>query len=293
MIIVKLQGGLGNQMFQFATGFVLAKKKQTELFLDIMSFDQKHSVQPITPRNYQLNIFELPAEILTIAQTKKILKNKDFRLPFWKLNKKLSCSFYKEPCYEYDSDIENISLPVYLDGYFQSHHYFSDYRKQIQQVFSFEKKYVQQFISPTLSQILNDNSVSVHIRRGDYISDKQTNEYHGTCSLGYYEQSIHLFLSELKDPHFFFFSDDIDWVKEKFSNLHAKKTFVNENPGRDSWKDMFFMTKCKHHIIANSTFSWWGAWLSDHPFKKVIAPLKWFETNLSDKDLIPQEWFRF
>ncbi|MBU6159306.1 MAG: alpha-1,2-fucosyltransferase [Bacteroidetes bacterium] len=292
MVITKLQGGLGNQMFQFAAGLALAKKKQTNLYLDIISFNSKYSQQPVTPRKYELNIFDLPAEILTIAQTKKILRNKDFRLPIWKPNKKLTYTFYKEPGYEYRPYLENTSLPVYLDGYFQSHRYFSDYKMLIQQAFSFEKKISHDFISPTLTQIINENSVSVHIRRGDYIADQPTNQYHGTCSIEYYKRSIERIANELSNPHFFFFSDDISWVKQNFSALNKPKTFVAENFGSDNWKDMYFMSKCKHHIIANSTFSWWGAWLSNQPEQIVIAPQRWFQTNLSDKDLIPNEWIR-
>lgn len=292
MIIVKLQGGLGNQMFQFAAGLALAKKHVADLYLDLSFFNDNKSLQPITPRDFELDIFELPAQALTVVQKKKILKNKDFRLPFWKLHKKLSYSIYSEPHYEYDPNIKNIKLPAYLDGYFQSYKYFSDYKPLIEHMFSFERKNFQNVVSPSLSQIINENSVCVHIRRADYINIKQTNAFHGVCSTEYYERSIEKIIKEVENPHFFFFSDDISWVKQIFSNLNVKKTFVNENFGSESWKDMYYMSKCKHQIIANSTFSWWGAWLNNNQQKIVIAPKKWFNVNLSDKDLIPHDWVR-
>ena len=290
MVIVKLQGGLGNQMFQYANAFVLAKKKQTELYLDLTLFIKRNAKKLITPREYELNIFNLPGQILTSRQVKKIHQHKDFRLPFWKINNKLSYSFYTEKLYEFDENLYDAGLPIYLDGYFQSYKYFTEYAEIIQQLFAFENKHLLVSLSENLQKITNEDSVAVHVRRGDYVTNQQTNEHHGTCDLDYYEKSISLILNEVNKPHFFFFSDDLLWVKEKFKNLAAAKTFVDENAGKNSWRDMFFMSKCKHNIIANSSFSWWGAWLNQNKSKKVIAPAKWVQLNVPLKDLIPDSW---
>jgi hypothetical protein len=292
MVIIKLQGGLGNQMFQFAAAFVLAKKRQTDLYLDLNLYTKKNAQKLITPREYELNIFNLPGKILTKREIKKIQNNKDFRLPIWKLNNKLAYTIYTEIPYVYDENLYDVEPPIYLDGYFQSYKYFDDHKDLIQSLFDFERKMNHERVSENLYNIINDESVSVHIRRGDYVTDKQTNEHHGTCHIDYYEKSIDLMLKEFNNPHFFFFSDDIAWAKEKFSNLKAKKTFVKENIETDSWKDMFFMTKCKHNVIANSSFSWWGAWLNQNKEKKVIAPQKWLRFNTSLEDLIPCSWIK-
>lgn len=141
-------------------------------------------------------------------------------------------------------------------------------------------------------EIRKTNSVSLHIRRGDYITSKITNKFHGTCCLGYYKKAMKLINKKVKNPKYFVFSDDIYWVKK---NLEIKNAFyVDDNVGDKSYIDMQLMSMCKHNIIANSSFSWWAAWLNNNPNKIVIAPKKWFnDPGMDTTDLISEEWIRF
>ena len=134
------------------------------------------------------------------------------------------------------------------------------------------------------------NSVSVHIRRGDYISNKDTNALLGVCPMDYYDRAIAYIVERVVNPCFYFFSDDIAWVRRTFS-LPFQSRFVDHNSGRQSFNDMRLMSLCRHHIIANSSFSWWGAWLGRNGDKTVIAPRRWFRRDIMDlKDLCPDSW---
>ena len=142
-----------------------------------------------------------------------------------------------------------------------------------------------------LIKIKSANSIAIHIRRGDYINDVITSQYHGSCSLDYYLEAIKLLTSENKDSTLVFFSDDSDWVKKELNDLPYSKIIVGHNKDENSWKDMLLMSSCHHNIIANSSFSWWAAWLNENPEKKVIAPKEWFKTkDLDTLTLLPEEW---
>jgi hypothetical protein len=144
-----------------------------------------------------------------------------------------------------------------------------------------------------LVAIKNSISISIHVRRGDYVSDGFTQQFHGNCSLEYYSNAISLLASNNVDFTLIFFSDDCEWVKEQFKNLTYSKMFIDHNDGENSWKDMLLMSSCTHNIIANSSFSWWAAWLNDNPKKTIIAPKNWYaDTKLNTDDLIPPQWIR-
>jgi len=141
-------------------------------------------------------------------------------------------------------------------------------------------------------QILAKESISLHIRRGDYVSNVYTNSVHGTCSLDYYQQAVTLLESKLNNPHFFIFSDDLAWAKEHLSFIE-NVTFVELDVNIPDHDEMFLMSQCLHHIIANSSFSWWGAWLNKNLDKIVIAPKRWFiDETYNTSDLIPDAWIR-
>ena len=140
-----------------------------------------------------------------------------------------------------------------------------------------------------------NNSVSVHVRRGDYVLDKNTQEFHGVCGVDYYLDAIKLIASKMDDLLLVFFSDDTEWAIEEFKNLPYSLIFIDHNKGENSWKDMFLMSNCKHNIIANSSFSWWAAYLNQNQNKMVIAPKQWFADptkNSETSDLIPESWIR-
>ena len=135
-------------------------------------------------------------------------------------------------------------------------------------------------------------SVCIHIRRGDYVEDIITNQFHGVCNLDYYYRSIEYIASKIKNPYFFVFSDDPLWVKQNLI-LKYPCDYIDQNFGKKDYEDMRVISKCKHNIIANSSFSWWGAWLNINPNKIVIAPKNWFKSKaINTKDLIPESWFK-
>ena len=139
--------------------------------------------------------------------------------------------------------------------------------------------------------IKSTNAVSIHFRRGDYVDQPETNKTHGTCTKEYYQKAVDLMASRIVNPHFFLFSDEPEWIKENFSTA-IPSTHVAGYPG---FIDMYLMGLCRHNIIANSSFSWWGAWLNINPDKIVIAPTQWFaidEINNKAVDLVPSNWIR-
>jgi len=228
MIVVKLKGGLGNQMFQYAHGRNLSYRRKTVLKLDKSFLDNFlwQKIVGVTPRKYELGGFNIQAE----------------------LAKSKNC----------------------LDGYWQSEKYFKNIRKILLRDFTLKKE-SKNFLKYK-KLIIKTNSVSVHIRHGDYIKRPVTRKYH--LNPDYYRQAIEIIKQKVKKPHFYLFSDDP--IISNFSGL-------NNN------EELILMSFCKHNIIANSSFSWWGAWLNTNPKKIVIAPKKWFRAK-TDPEIVPQSW---
>lgn len=295
MIIVKLQGGLGNQMFQYAAGKSLALQQNCNLFLDISTLMETSSVKQdgFTPREYELGIFNLKegiaSDIMLESFFPQSIKNK--------ISKKLGLGYrkkYTESSLVYDNLFFKQKSPLLLCGYWQSEKYFSNKSAIIRTDFQFptidssDPNYI------LLEQIQESISVSIHVRHGDFIQDKVTNAFHGICSPKYYEDAIDYMRRRLKNITFFFFSDNT-LLNETFISEIPNSIWVRNNEGKASWKDMYLMSKCNHHIIANSSFSWWGAWLNPSPDKIVIAPNKWFSNealNFKTKHLVPESWIR-
>lgn len=289
MIVVQLQGGLGNQMFQYAFGKAMAEKHQLPLYLDL-SFLQKKA-QGYTQRNYALDIFQHHAQIASpeiIHSFEKARANDILS----KIKRKISPSPYTTHhergfAYQPFSFLEK-NANRYI-GFFQSEKYFLPYRKQIMEAFQFP---IDAFdVANTMRErIKNCDAISVHIRRGDYITDKNANQFHGTCDNDYYYNAIRTISKGLENPQLFIFSDETDWVKNNMQ-FELPCHYIDFNTGVRSHYDMEMMSLCKHHIIANSSFSWWGAWLNNNANKKVIAPRQWFnDQRIDTKDLIPEEW---
>jgi hypothetical protein len=292
MIIIELKGGLGNQMFQYAIASIIAQKKSATVLIDTNFFNKTNKTQGFTLRNFELSIFNNPyikasaSEIAGFHQLSVISK----------LKKKLGLNYlkiYEEPSFGFQADALSIKTPVYLKGYFQSYKYYIGNENYIKDIFSFPDDALDSVNVKIMLTIKNANSISIHIRRGDYVQDKVTQEFHGNCSFEYYLNAITLLTSNTSDFKLFFFSDDCDWVKEQFKDLACSKIFIDHNKNEDSWKDMFLMSCCKHNIISNSSFSWWAAWLNKNSEKRVIAPKKWFTAiEIGTNDLIPNEWIR-
>jgi hypothetical protein len=288
MLIVKIHGGLGNQLFQYAFAKSLAYKNNTDFKLDIHFFDDQ------VLRSYNLcdfNIIENIAsssEISVFKQTKRsafnFLKSKLFK-PEAQIVEEKSLDFNQL----YFKPLTN----AYLSGYWQSEKYFADIKTQIKNEFTPKTppSTTNYFL---LNKIKSNNAISLHIRRGDFEKEETVNKIHGTCSPGYYENAANLIANKLTDPIFYIFSDDISWARHNLK-LNYKMHFVDINDEHSAFEDLRLMYNCKHHIIANSTFSWWGAWLNTKPDKIVIAPIKWFndaELNYQAMDIVPETWIR-
>ncbi|MBI2120788.1 MAG: alpha-1,2-fucosyltransferase [Parcubacteria group bacterium] len=290
MIIVKLIGGLGNQLFQYALGRHLAEIHHTELKLDITGFEEYKL------HAYSLSHFNIVENFATkeeVARFKK-LKRKPGRK--WYIFNKLIAErkYIQQRQFHFDPRILRTGNNVYLDGDWQTEKYFKDIadilRKEI-----VVKTPLSGKDKEVADKILATNSVMMHIRRGDYVSDPVSNDYFGTQGLNYYKKAIGLILEKVSNPHVFVFSDDHAWVKENIK-LGVPTTYVDHNGADKNYEDLRLMSLCKHHIIANSTFSWWGAWLSQNPNKIVIGPTRWFNNpkkkTTSSEDVLAEGWVR-
>lgn len=193
-----------------------------------------------------------------------------------------------EPHFRHWQGINDVRADSYLRGYWQSEKYFDQVGAQIRQDFSF-KIALNGANQAMADRIGATNAVSLHIRRGDYASNPNNAGVYRLCSPAYYQAAIAHIAQHVPDPHFFIFSDDMAWARAHL-NMDFPHVFVDHNAGSDSFNDMRLMSLCKHHIIANSSFSWWGAWLNPRPQKIVVAPQQWFANGTDSRDLLPSNW---
>jgi hypothetical protein len=289
MIIVRLMGGLGNQLFQYAFARALSNEKNDELKLDLNFLNDKTFKENFTYRDFELDKFNLEFKFATKFEINKF-SNSRFNNLLYKLSLKKNNVYLNERTFNH----QNVKFlnDIYLDGYWQSELYFENYNKIIIKDLKFKdvNKVNNSFYENYLYN--NLNTVSVHIRRGDYVKNLNINAYHGTCDMEYYNKAINLINSKIKNPIFFFFSDDIDWVIKNFGKRY-NYNYIDFNTENNNHLDMFLMSKCSHNIIANSSFSWWGAYLNQNSNKYVIAPNKWFVDSKNDPpNIIPNTWIR-
>ena len=194
-----------------------------------------------------------------------------------------------ERSFDFDHLFFNTKPPALLEGYWQSYKYFNGYDTQIRSELMFRNPATGKNLE-TAELIAQENSVSIHIRRGDYVTNQSSNKVHGALGIGYYKNAIRRICDEVDSPHFFVFSDDLAWARNNLG-LSIAVTFVANNTGESSFEDMRLMSLCKHFIIANSTFSWWGAWLNKNSGKIVIYPRNWFnDPGINTQDLTPETW---
>lgn len=296
MIVVRLNGGLGNQMFQYALGRRLAVCNNTELALDVTSMMNSNKIEGHTSRYYELGIFNIIEKFASSKDIKKFLFIDNRGRFISKIKNIINKSSYPYKIFEqrgrnFNEEALRLNKHAYLIGYWQSEKYFKKIDSILRKDFTF--KYILEGLNNKISQVIRQvNSVSLHVRRGDYIANSHINTFHGLCSIEYYKKSIDYISKIINRPHFFIFSDDIAWIKQNL-NIPFDKTYVANNQGTKDYVDMQLMSLCKHNIIANSSFSWWGAWLNNNPDKIVIAPKKWFnDESIDTKDRIPEGWIR-
>ena len=292
MIIVKLMGGLGNQMFQYAAGRRLALLHQTELKLDLNWFARISPV--ITSRKYELGAYPIQATVASAEDMRTIMPTKLpailSRLIVQLLPRRMH-RYVVERQYRFDPDILSLPDDVYLDGYWQCPNYFADIADTIRDEFTLRTEPGPKN-HQLAEEIMRTESVSIHIRRGDYVSHPTHRRLYASCSREYYQSAAEMIAGRVRQPNYFIFSDDPDWVRKNVTSINPVR-FVDHNGPDRACEDMRLMSCCKHHIIANSSFSWWGAWLSHNTDKIVIAPANWFrDEKLSTRDLIPRQWIQ-
>lgn len=293
MIVVKLMGGLGNQMFQYAAARALSIKTNTKLYIDESFYIENKKNKTVTQRKPELHIFKIKFNKINFVSrnyiklcfilTKFIEKKFSIKLNLF--------SNFIEDRFNFNNEYDSLRSNTVLIGYFQTEKYFIDIRSILLKEFLFNIQ-LSGINFSILQEIKQTNSVSVHIRRGDYISSTSNLEHHGICTLDFYKESINYMTERLNSCIFFVFSDDIIWAKENFNNFNQVFVFIDYNTGDMSFIDMMLMSNCKNNIIANSSFSWWGAWLNQNNQKIVIAPKKWFNSDIDTSDLIPSSWIR-
>jgi hypothetical protein len=291
MVITNTIGGLGNQMFQYAAGRALSLEHGVPLCLDISGFSSYGLHQ-----GFELqHIFNCAAGIATASDKRDILGWQSSRHIRKLLLRKEMALFRRkelvvEPHFNYWPGIKHVSHDCYLLGYWQSEKYFSESAWQIRIDFTFRQSLERE--NERLAQQINSvNAVSLHVRRGDYAKNPQTAATHGLCTLDYYRHSIRYVAERVHNPSFFLFSDDMAWVRDNL-NIPFPCKYVDCNRGEKSYNDMRLMSMCNHHIIANSSFSWWGAWLNPKLDKIVVAPKNWFSNQTYVRDLLPQSWVK-
>ncbi|MCW3073844.1 MAG: hypothetical protein JWP69_913 [Flaviaesturariibacter sp.] len=283
MIISRIIGGLGNQLFQYAAGKALAEMHGVELKLDTCLFSTEQL------RNFDLSQLNADVSIATneeIATLKAANSRQRIRSYLTAYKSK---TFYKEPFFHFDPKFRKLSKNIYVQGYFQSEKYFLSIQHKIRELFQPKESVIATVLE--FGKALNEhNSVAIHIRRGDY-SNETTRKVHGIIPLSYYEDAVKIIQTKIAAPRFYIFSDDGAWVQENLAIPNA--AVVSGVQSKTHFEDLFLMSQCRHNIIANSSFSWWGAWLNANSNKTVIAPKQWFNQGPKDtQDLIPERWIK-
>lgn len=266
VFIILIRGGLGNQMFGFSFFLELKKRYPNAVFLFKIANDvNQHQGLEL------FNIFNIK------GKWRYVFCKPSFLWPLFHQTKQTDALVYDEVMFNTQYRLN------YYEGFWQSELYFSNALNDVRQSFRFKSNIFNKETLSISKQIGSCNSVSIHIRRGDYLNFSNC----AVCDLDYYNRAIAYIQKHIIDAVFFVFSDDISWCQENIKINNAQ--YINFNNGKDSWQDMYLMSICKHNIIANSTFSWWGAWLNDNKQKIVIAPREWF-LNTGKTDIIPDKW---
>jgi hypothetical protein len=282
MIITILEGGLGNQLFQYAIGRHLSIKNNDRLVIDasVYLFDKL--------RHYDLGRYNIKAEVGNIATcfSARLAKN---IIP--KIEKKITLpiKYVKERNNYFNNEILSEQRNIILDGYWQSEEYFKDIRDTILDDLTLLSDPDKEN-KKMLKRINNSNSVCLHVRRDDYVSNPVLQKFHGNVTPEYYKEAINSICDRIIDPDFFIFSDEPEWCR-RYIITNRPHTYVDINGPDKAPEDLRLMSACKHFIIANSSFSWWAAWLSENKKKNIIAPKRWYRTR-DEGDIVPKQWLR-
>ena len=297
MITVFLRGGLGNQMFQYALGLHLARRNNTGLQIDTVFLNDRLPRSQFTYRTYDLDIFDIKPKFTALSKISGTISFPGLwlGLDLGLMGAQDVFGFRKmviedeREGYVFDPNVLQAGSNVLLYGRWASEKYFREIADEVQSAFRFSRPLGGE-AKKLAVKIDACNSISLHVRRGDYLLPKYAKTY-GSTDLAYYERAVHYMLAHVPDARLFVISDDPAWSAEnlKFSIPATYLDYASAGP-----KNIFhmeLMSRCKHHIIMNSSFSWWGAWLNRNPGKIVVAPKIW-DIGKDSSDATPESWAR-
>lgn len=282
-------------MFQYACGRALAITLSKQLKVNVDTFDDyrttRHGFELDRVFGMKVNISgqrelrEFIGRIQSLRSVRRILTSKYFS-PF--VGRRFIC----EPHFNYWPGLEHRArFGGYVHGYWQSERYFLKHAAQIRSDFTFRQNLSESNLQ--IAHAIDQHAaISIHVRRGDFVNDANARIVNGTCTPEYYHAAIGIMFQRCANAKLFFFSDDPQWVSQVLQPRYPNSVVVNNNSGNESYNDMRLISMCRHHIIANSSFSWWGAWLNPRPDKIVITPARWFANGPNTADLIPKGWER-
>ncbi len=290
MIYVNLVGGLGNQMFQYAYATYLGSisNKKIKLVTDFYELYNNHN-------GFELSdVFNIDCERASIDELHNefgLFSYKFSRIILSKYSPPFSINnMYFEHSVENILDLDLSGRSYYIHGYWQNYIYLNFIKHTILEKFIFKKNIIDGIRPNLINEVVTSNSVSIHIRRGDYSKKSNINLFY-KCDMKYFHSAIRYIMKNIYDPVFYFFSDDITWVENQFSWL-KNSVFVSRDLVNQSAQEMYIMSLCKNNIISNSTFGWWPAWLNRNNNKVVVSPNKWFNKNDIINQIIPDDWIR-
>ena len=294
MIITQLQGGMGNQMFQYALGRALSLKNNTPLYLDLnflLDRTPHPKWQKFVFRNYDLDIFNIKAEIAAKKDIPRIYRSYlpgKFKVYEDTLKMKYLPLPGVEKSFKFDPKVLGLGEDTYLMGFWQSFKYFKEIEDVIRADFTF-KKPMSEKSKTLLDEINSCESLCINVRRADFVD----NSHHGTIGNEYYNMAISIVSQTRKIDKIYVFSDDMGWCEQNLKFAHPTRFVNHEYAGPKFEEYLALMVACKNFVIPNSTFGWWAAWLSPIKEKVIIAPKKWFvDSNIDTTDLIPKNWIR-
>lgn len=286
--IIGYAGGLGNQMFQYA--FRCNFEKKGEVRDDISYYEKVSDAMPFVLTEVFPNAKMIEAsnkekeKFLRLNASKSVLRKIYYRI--FQLHEK---HYYEKNELNFD-DAVLLEKEGYFSGYWQSYKYVELVKEEIVERFRFEEQ-TETWVKELVKRMKEENSVSIHIRAGDYFSPQNVSLFGNICTASYYNYAIELICDKIDNPLFFVFSNDINWCKENIQLNNVVWMDENILPKHEDWVEMYLMSCCRHNIIANSSFSWWSAWLNKYPNKIIIAPKKWLQTVEKD-EVCPKEWIR-
>jgi hypothetical protein len=293
MVIVQLNGGLGNQLFQYAASKSLSLHHGVPLKIDISSFHRETLPESEVSRDFELYNFSGVNDtmcMLSKAENEEIinfLKKKSLV----KLLPNFRRKIYSEPFYHFDPNFFRSRENVILRGQWQSEKYFYPYKNFIKDALQLKPELVENCLAKA-KELRSINSVAVHIRRADYLKKQLTLEWHGVMGKDYYAKAFKVLDRKIGEYKIFYFTDDPEWVKQELVPLKDGELISGEHSA-SHYEDLYLMSHCRHNIIANSSFSWWAAWLNNNPEKIVIGPQNWFNKGPKDSyDIIPPNWIK-